>query len=560
MDDLNQYLSFSFNDQTRVLLASYAPPPESGALALNAEALGARIAEVGYGALRRNAAALGVLADSCAAGRTVAALAVAEAVDAIAQVSVAPDKMAAFLDITPAQGGLPVDDALIRRALALQGVVAGIREETIARAVASGQANHEIVAEGRLAVHGEDGRIETLIPESRNRLPQVDEKGLTDYRNLGEILTVQAGDGVMRRIPATPGVAGETVTGAVMPAQAGKEAMFSASLTGVAPDPADPNTLAAAISGQPVKVRDGIIVEPTYSVDEVSMATGNVVFDGAVVVKGDVQAGMMIKTSGDIQVGGTVEAATLIAGGDIVIKGGAIGSRGRKDAQGNDMPSSIQCGGSFTATYVQQAHIEAGDSIYVDDVAMQSELIAINQVVVGHKQRGHIIGGHVQATLMIKAKVIGSAAHIATRVDIGLDPRLRAQQQRLVHQREQVEEQLAQVAKLLDMAQRLPERVPQATATRARHTADSLNATIARLREDEVVLAEQLRLAKTAKVIAEQAVFEGVEIHCGPQFVPVEADLTHGMQFGLGEAGLEMEPLARGSSDGKAPRDLKSGH
>lgn len=554
MDDLNQYLSFSFNEQTRVLLASFAPPPESSGLALDAEALGSRIAELGYGALRRNTAALGVLADSCTAGRTVAALAVAEAVDAVIQVTVAPDKMAAFLDITPAQGGQAPDEAMIRRALTQQGVVAGIRDAVIALAVTNGRAEHLLVAEGRPAVHGEDGRVEATIPESRNRLPQVNEKGLADYRNLGEILTVHAGDAVMRRIPASPGVAGETVTGAVIPAQAGKEAMFSASLTGVAPDPADPNTLAAAIAGQPVRVRDGIIIEPTYTVDEVSMSTGNVLFDGAVTVKGDVHAGMTIKASGDIQVGGTVEAATLIAGGDIVIKGGAIGTRGRKDAQGNDIPSLIQCGGSFTATYVQQARIEAGDSIFVDDVAMQSELIAINQVVVGNKQRGHIIGGQVQATLMIKAKVIGSAAHIATRVDIGLDPRLRAQQQRLVHQRQQAEEQLAQIAKLLEMAQRLPERVPADTAVRARHTADSLDATIARLREEEVLLAEQLRLARSAKVVAEQAIFEGVEVHCGAHVARVEGDRPYGMQFSVGEAGLDTQQLAAHGSEAKTAR------
>jgi uncharacterized protein (DUF342 family) len=190
----------------------------------------------------------------------------------------------------------------------------------------------------------------------------------------------------------------------------------------------------------------------------------------------------------------------------------------------------------------------------VDDVAMQSELIAINQVVVGNKQRGHIIGGQVQATLMIKAKVIGSAAHIATRVDIGLDPRLRAQQQRLQHQRQQAEEQLAQIAKLLEMAQRLPERVPEATAVRARHTADSLNATIARLREEEALLAEQLRLARSAKVLAEQAIFEGVEVHCGTHVARVEGDRPYGMQFSLGEAGLETQQLAAHGGDAKMAR------
>jgi uncharacterized protein (DUF342 family) len=350
----------------------------------------------------------------------------------------------------------------------------------------------------------------------------------------------------MKRIPATPGTAGETVTGAVIPAIAGKEAMFSPNLTGVTPSPDDPNTLAAAITGQPVRTRDGIIVEPTYTVDEVTINTGNIAFDGAVTVKGDVQAGMTIRASGDIEIGGTVEAAILVAGGNIVIKGGAIGARGRKDAEGKEIPSYIQCTGSFTATYVQQATVDAGDSIFIDDVAMQSTLTAANQIIVGHKQRGHIIGGQTQATLLVKAKVVGSAAHIATRIDIGLDPKLRAQQHRLALHRNQIEEQLAQVVKLLDLAERMPERVPPETAKRGRITRESLLRTLARLDEEEALLREQLRLSQNAKLVVEQAVFEGLEVHCGNLHYATTGDLNCGLQVRIGEGTLEAETQARG--------------
>lgn len=541
-----QGLSFNFDPGSRSLVATYAPEAGEVPPTVDLPWLENHLGELGHGALRRNPAALGVLADNIKAARPVAALAVAEAIDARAEVSVAPDKMAAFLSVAPPQGGSPIDDGAIRRALMQQGVVAGIKEEVIAQALAQGQMESVLVAEGRLPVHGEDGRIDTLVPEIRNRVPQLNEKGLMDYRNLGEILTVQAGEAVMQRIPATPGVAGETVSGAVIPAVAGKEAMFSPNLTGVTPSPEDPNTLAAAITGQPVRTRDGIIVEPTYTVDEVTINSGNIAFDGAVTVKGDVQAGMTIKTSGDIEIGGTVEAAILIAGGNIVIKGGAIGARGRKDAQGKEIPSYIQCTGSFTATYVQQATVEAGDSIFIDDVAMQSNLTATNQIVVGHKQRGHIIGGRLQATLMVKAKVIGSAAHIATRIDIGLDPRLRAQQQRLTAHRAQIEEQLAQVVKLQELAARMPERVPLETLKRARITRESLLRTVARLGEEEALLQEQLRLSQSATVVAEQAVFEGTEVRCGQLHYAVVGDKPHGLQVRIGEGVLEADPLARG--------------
>ena len=542
-----QGLTFTFDAASQNLVATYTPPADAKGTAIDQARLEARIAELGYGQLRPIGAALGVLADSLAAAKPVVALAVAEAVDARAEVSVSPDKMAAFLTVVPPQGGAPISAEAIARALELAGVVAGIQDEHIASVVSSGQADHIEVATGRPPIHGADGHIDAVVPETRDRVPQVNEKGLLDYRNLGQIFTVQAGEPVMQRIPAGPGIPGETVSGQTIPAQAGKEALFSPKLTGVAPDPGKPDILAAAITGQPVRTRDGIIVEPTYQTDDVSLANGNIDFDGAVTVKGDVHAGMQIKASGDIEIGGMVEAAILIAGGDIIIKGGFIGSRGRQDPQGNEIPSYAQCGGSFTAAYVQQARVEAMDSIFIDDVAMQSELLAVNQIVVGNKQKGHIIGGKVQATLMVKARVIGAPSHIVTRVDIGQDPRIKARQNHLIQERRQAEEQLTQVYKLLELAEKMPERVPVETRKRALSTRESLEQGISLRRQEEELLGEQLRLSRNAKMIAEQGIYEGVQVHCGNHAYEVPTDLEHGLLVRVGENGLDTEPLARSS-------------
>ena len=117
-----QGLDFTYDPESRSLVASFTPEAGVAPPTIDVPWLEERIAELGHGALRGIAAALGVLADSIKGARPVAALAVAEAVDAKAEVSVAGDKMAAFLSITPPQGGAPIDDAAIRRALAQQGV------------------------------------------------------------------------------------------------------------------------------------------------------------------------------------------------------------------------------------------------------------------------------------------------------------------------------------------------------------------------------------------------------------------------------------------------------
>jgi uncharacterized protein (DUF342 family) len=86
--------------------------------------------------------------------------------------------------------------------------------------------------------------------------------GQVDYRDLGDILVVHVGDALMRRHPPTPGQAGRTLTGELLPAREGKSVMFGGNLPGTQMNAGDPDILEAAITGQPVEVRGGMMVEP----------------------------------------------------------------------------------------------------------------------------------------------------------------------------------------------------------------------------------------------------------------------------------------------------------
>ena len=88
------------------------------------------------------------------------------------------------------------------------------------------------------------------------------------------------------------------------------------------------------------------------------MASGNIQFDGSVVIQGDVAKGMSVKATGDIEVAGIVEMASLEAGGNITVKSGVIGALGKKDVA----PQVIKCGQTFQAGYTQNVRIDAGDA------------------------------------------------------------------------------------------------------------------------------------------------------------------------------------------------------
>lgn len=533
MNNLQERLQLHFDDRDACLYATLAEGPA------DATASGAwlqqRLDDEGHAALRPLPMAIGALLQGYRNGQALSALKIAERIDAELTVDISADEISATLTITPAFGGRTVSKDEVLAALIAQGITEGIDLEAINGAIAQGFANHILIAQGRAPEHGLDGTLECMLPETRDRRPRVSESGQVDYRDLGDIFVVRPGDLLMLRHPPTEGTAGISVRGRTLPARPGKNAMFASKLDGAAPAGDDPDRLVASIVGQPVQVRDGVMVEPVFSVAAVTMATGNIHFDGSVKIAGDVAAGMAVTASGDIEIGGVAESATLEAGGSIVIKGGALGKFGRKESEA----AHIRCGGSFHAAYAQQVRVTADDSIFIDDIAMQCELVAGNHIRVGNRKRGQVIGGRLQATLSVTAKVLGSANRIETRLEIGSPPTLLKQKNELARQRDGEETQLLEISKVLAFAEQHPGKVGGEMLERARRSAANLSSHIAELRENEEMIGRTLALAHDAKVVAEQHLHEGVVITLGNQRYRVSAE--HGAcAIGLGAQGLQL--------------------
>lgn len=530
-------LFFEFDPEARAVIAVVEPVSDSAPI--DEAWLTDQLTELGHGALHYLESAGSTLIAQYNQGSRVTELRIAEAVDATLAVSLSPDKMQACLDITPAEGGTSVTGDEVMTALQQLGVTDGIKFDVIDGCIAAGEAAAVIVAQGRAAVPGQDGRLECLVSQVRDRAPRVTESGRTDFRDLGETVIVHPGDPMMLRHPPTMGVPGVTVLGAKIAARAGKPVVFAKGLTGVTFSPDNPEMLVADIVGQPVQVRGGMIVEPVYTVAAVNLTTGNVVFDGTVKVVGDVDAGMTVSATGDIEIGGIAEPCKLEAGGNIVVKNGALGNIGRKDAN----EQSARCGGSFSAGYAQQLKVEAGDSIFIDDMVMQCEFSAKNHIRVGNGRRGYIIGGQMLASLSITGKVLGSPTRIATRFEIGAGPELHQRALELAKTRNGKENQLLEVSKLLAFAEHHPGKLPAETLERARATAAILEDEVEVLRGEATALEVKIKLARTSRVVAEQAMHEGVAVQFGKKRYLVVGEHS-GCAIAPGEDGLEMFALS----------------
>ncbi|MFA6971043.1 MAG: FapA family protein [Gallionella sp.] len=508
-----KYLSIHPDEKGQKVIASFAPEGATDAITIH-ELIQA-INAAGFGGHSIHQTSLEEATAKYNSGEAFE-MAVGEAVDGKFVIRLDDHLMAAYLSCTPPQGGAPVQRSSILQEAELKGITATLDLEAIDRALSEGGNNIQI-ASGKPVMAGADGKFEVLFPCMKEKNPHLDEHGMADFRELGEIVTVCAGDKLMRIVAPTNGEPGETVTGNSIPVIPGKKVIFASKLDGAALDPADPDLLIAAISGCPVLLKDGVSVEPVYTVKDVDLHTGNISFMGTVHVSGDVHVDMSIKASGDIYVDGTVENALLEAGGDIVVKGGIIGASELHANLNEKFQAAIKCAGSCTARFVQNAHISAESGIFIHDIAMLSELTAGHQIIVGGEtsRKGDIIGGITRATMLVKARNIGSSSGLKTVVIAGADQSLHEQLNAAVKAREAAEHKLADIIKLLELIRLNPGRIPPGTVKTAEATRDALNAEIETFKTEEIELNNKISLADGAQVIVEKHVFGGAEIRIG---------------------------------------------
>lgn len=506
-----KYLTFHLEEKEQKIIATFHPEGETGSI--TPEVLRQAISEAGFGEYDLHEPAIERAAAKYNA-REAFEIIVGKAVDG--SFSVKCDIMSAHLTCTLPRGGAPVQMENVLQAIKEKGVAVQIDTEAIEKALREGGSSI-LVASGTPPVNGVDGKFESLIPRMKPRRPHLDEHGLADFRDLGEIIVVHPSNPLMRRILPTGGEPGKTIAGKDIPPKPGKAVTFAKSLEGAAPDPNDPDLLVSLITGVPVLLKDGVNVEPVFSVKDVDLHTGNISFEGTVHVTGDVHAGMTVKVTGDIHVEGTVEGAMLDAGGDIVVKGGIIGGSEQHARPGDKFHPLVKCTGTCTARFVQNAHVSAGNGIFIHDTVMQSDMTAGHQIIVGEKgsRKGDIIGGVTRAAMLVKAQVLGSHEYVKTVVNAGANRVLHERMNLAAKAREAAEKKHHDIIKILEIASLKPGRLPPDTIKAAEATRDAASAEIETLMEIEQELQKQIDLSKDAQVIVEKHIFGGTEIYFG---------------------------------------------
>ncbi len=360
-------------------------------------------------------------------------------------VTMSEDKMKAYIEVKPPLGKpWPTFEELMAE-LRDNGVVFGIKEDVVREIAEKKIANKRIlVAEGRYPIDGEDAKIVFKVDVFRDLKPKVDEEsGRADLKDLGAVLNVVAGQELAEKIPPKPGKDGMNVCGQIVRAKTPKDVPLPLGKNVIVSD--DKKRLFAAIDGHVVYENGRLHVLPIFEVKgDVEYSTGNINFVGAVIVKGSVKSGFEVRSGGDVEISGVVEEGSIYSFGSITIRGGIRG--GGK--------SYIESKDDIAVKFIEQAKVKCGGSLYVTGPIMHSEVSVRNEILC-EGSKGMIVGGRVRAGKLIRCKALGSEVGTKTEVEVGVDPEIIEELQKLKEAKQGAEEKLKEVNKGVDYLKKL---------------------------------------------------------------------------------------------------------
>ena len=310
--------------------------------------------------------------------------------------------------------------------LDLHDIRAGIIESAVDEIVNTQSTKKPVlIARGQIPRKGADGWYECYFRTLINKRPKIMNDGSADYKNVEWFETVEEGQKLAYYHRAEPGTDGYTVSGKVIPAQRGIEKGILVG-RGFEMQP-DKKTYIATISGM-VKMNDTTLeVTRHMEVQDVTLATGNITFDGSLHIKGNVETGTEVNVTEDLEIDGNVGAATIICGGNILLKKGM-------NAAGHGYIRSEK---GIVSRFFEAVKVEANEDIQVNK-CLNSQLYAGGMII----SSATISGGVACAEKGFRIKNSGNSIGLHTALKIGYNEQMQKKMQDLNSDIKEAEQEL----------------------------------------------------------------------------------------------------------------------
>ncbi|NDY71119.1 DUF342 domain-containing protein [Desulfobacter hydrogenophilus] len=299
---------------------------------------------------------------------------------------------------------------MIEQLLQKKGILFGIVEESSIEKWLYGDAGKGeklLIAEGKQPVPPIHGEIHYYFPINFKRAGRLNPDGSMDYRDRGEVPLVEEAFMLASKILPEPGKPGLDVKGLEIPVPEPVDPAFSAG----------PGTrfneektkIFSTTRGEPhLDVMGVVSVNKEFKVDgDVGFETGNIDFNGNVIVPGTVKEGFTVKC--------VSLTAKDICGAQVDLSGDLNVSRGIVDTK------LIHVKGNIQAKYIHNSTINS-----FGDLTVQKEIVDSTIYLSGacNNERGAIINSTLSAKLGIKAGTVGNESAAPSVLTVGLDEHL----------------------------------------------------------------------------------------------------------------------------------------
>lgn len=353
------------------------------------------------------------------------------------KLEIAADLMSAVIRFyPPSTNGHKFTKDDILNDLKYKRVIHGIKEDSIDEFLVKREycKNYEI-AVGTPPIHGCDAVIEYYFNTDLNTKPARNEDGSVDFFHLNTINHCKVGDLLAKLTPATQGQVGYNITGEKIKPRDVKNLVLSFGNNIACSE--DRNTLTSMLNGHVSLVGNKVFVSDVFEVENVGTSTGNIESTGSVIVNQNVQAGFSVKATGNVEVRGVVEGATIEAGGDIIIARGM-----------NGMGKGILiAGGRVISKFIENATVTCGEYVTADCI-LHSNVNAKTEIICEGK-KGLVAGGMIRATNLVSCKTLGSKMGVDTIVEVGVDPAVKSRYTALQKEIFEIEKNIKNIQPIL---------------------------------------------------------------------------------------------------------------
>ena len=348
----------------------------------------------------------------------------------------------------------------LKELLASRNILYGIVDNTEIQHFIDTNTYHEKafkIAQGNAPTVSQGTSVTYLFPRHKLTAGTIREDGTIDFRERGGIPQVKQGDVLAVKKNIVQGKAGKNIfNDLIRPPEdirlkAGKGAYLSE----------DRLQVIAAVSGHPKISRDGVIfVYQSYVIQgDVDFETGNIDYQGDVIIKGCVQNGFKVKAN-NIKAEST-DGAILMAEGDVTITQGIT-------------ESTISARGSLSARFIQTSKISCLGDFKTDKEVVDAHLECSGRAVIN----GVVIHSTISAKMGVYANQIGMEKAAPSIIRVGIDTFAKKEADSIENEIEQLKKDektlIADIADIQEAISTMENKISRISETKNDHDEERL--------------------------------------------------------------------------------------